>query len=68
MLEVLVDGGVEVLGVALINTVDLPLLLDLHVPVSQDELADGLRNKTVMLEQITRLDLLIQLSLFHDRI
>lgn len=42
MLEVLVNGGVEVLGVALVETVDLPLLLDLHVPLSQDELADGL--------------------------
>lgn len=43
VLEVLVDGGVEVLGVALVQTVDLALRLDLHVPLSQDELADGLQ-------------------------
>lgn len=43
VLEVLVDGGVEVLGVALIQAVDLALGLDLHVPLGQDELADGLR-------------------------
>lgn len=48
VLEVLVDGGVEVLGVALVQTVDLPLLLDLHVPLSQDELADGLTKSSVM--------------------
>lgn len=42
VLEVLVDGGVEVLGVALVQTVDLALGLDLHVPLSQDELANGL--------------------------
>lgn len=48
VLEVLVDGGVEVLGVALVKTVDLPLLLDLHVPLSQDELADGLTKSSVM--------------------
>lgn len=42
VLEVLIDGGVEVLGVALVQTVDLALRLDLHVPLSQDELANGL--------------------------
>lgn len=44
MLEVLVDGGVEVLGVALVQAVDLPLRLDFHVPLSQDELAEALRD------------------------
>lgn len=61
MLEVLVDGGVEVLGVALVKTVDLPLRLDLHVPLSQDELTDGLRNTNVMVrwdKLETRLNLL----------
>lgn len=48
MLEVFVDGGVEVLGVALVKTVDLSLRLDLHIPLSQDELTDGLRNTNVM--------------------
>ena len=48
VLEVLVDRGVEVLGVAFVQTVDLSLLLDLHVPLSQDELAYGLRNKNTM--------------------
>lgn len=47
VLEVLVDGGVEVLGVALIKTVDLPPFLDLHVLLSQDELADRLTNTNV---------------------
>ena len=50
VLEVLVDGGVEVLGVALIKTVDLPLLLDLHVPLNQDELTDGLRDTNITLK------------------
>lgn len=45
MFEVLVDGGVEVLGVALVQAVDLPPGLDLHVPLGQDELADGLSVK-----------------------
>lgn len=45
MFEVLVDGGVEVLGVALVQAVDLPSGLDPHVPLDQDELADGLRVK-----------------------
>lgn len=53
MLEVLVDGGVEVLGVALVKTVDLPLLLDLHVPLSQDELADGLTKSSVMFSNVS---------------
>lgn len=44
--EVLVDGGVEVLGVALVEAVDLPLGLDPHVPLGQDELADGLSVKS----------------------
>lgn len=48
MLEVLVDGGVEVFGIALVYAVDLPLLLDLHIPLSQDELADALKNTNVM--------------------
>lgn len=48
VLEVLVDGGVEVLGVALVKTVDLPLLLDLHVSLSQDELANGLTDTNAM--------------------
>lgn len=43
MLQVLVDGRVEVLGVALVDAVDLPLRLDLHVLLGQDELADGLK-------------------------
>lgn len=43
--EVFIDGGVEVLGVALIQTVDLPLWLDLDIPLSQDELANGLLRK-----------------------
>lgn len=43
--EVLVDGGVEVLGVALVQAVDLPPGLDPHVPLGQDELADGLSVK-----------------------
>lgn len=43
MLEVLVDRGMEVLGIALIQAVNLSLLLDPHVPLSQDELADGLK-------------------------
>lgn len=43
VLEVLVDRGIEVLGIALIQAVNLSLLLDLHVPLSQDELADGLK-------------------------
>lgn len=46
VLEVLVDGGVEVLGVALVEAVDLPLGLDPHVPLGQDELADGLSVKS----------------------
>lgn len=45
MFEVFIDGGVKVLGVALVQTVDLPLGLDLHAPLSQDELADGLIRK-----------------------
>lgn len=45
MFEVFIDGGVEVLGVALVQTVDLPLGLDPHAPFSQDELADGLIGK-----------------------
>lgn len=45
MLQVLVDGGVEVFGVALVQTVDLSLLLDLHIPLGQDELTDGLMKK-----------------------
>lgn len=44
--EVLVDGGVEVLGVALVEAVDLPLGLDPHVPLGQDELANGLGVKS----------------------
>lgn len=43
--EVFIDRGVEVLGVALIQTVDLPLWLDLDIPLSQDELANGLLRK-----------------------
>lgn len=43
MLQVLVDGGVEVLGVTLVQAVDFSFLLDLNVPLGQDELADGLR-------------------------
>lgn len=43
--EVFIDGGVEVLGVALVQTVDLPLGLDPHAPFSQDELADALIRK-----------------------
>lgn len=45
VLQVLVDGGVEVLGIALVDAVDLSLLLDLHVPLSQDELTNGLKQK-----------------------
>lgn len=45
MFEVLVDGGVQVLGVALVDAVDLPPGLDPHVPLGQDELADGLSVK-----------------------
>jgi len=43
VLEVLVDGGVEVFGVALVQTVDLSPRLHLHVLLRQDELADGLQ-------------------------
>lgn len=43
MLQVLVDGGVEVFGVALVQTVDLSFWLDLHISFSQDELAKGLK-------------------------
>lgn len=46
MLQVLVDGGVEVLGVTLVQAVDFSFLLDPNVPLSQDELADGLRRRT----------------------
>lgn len=45
VLQVLVDGGVEVLGVTLVEAVDLPFLLDLYVPLNQDELADGLKKR-----------------------
>lgn len=34
VLQVLVDGGVEVLGVALVEAVGLPFLLDLNVPLN----------------------------------
>ena len=43
LLEVLCDVWVEVLGVALIQTVNLPLLLHLDVTVYQDEFPNGLQ-------------------------
>lgn len=46
VLQVLVDGGVEVLSVALVQAVDFSSGFDGHAPLSQDELADGLRNET----------------------
>ena len=45
LLQVLCDIWVEVLGVALVQAVDLPLFLDLHILVHQDELSDGLRRQ-----------------------
>lgn len=45
VLQVLVDGGVEVLGVTLVEAVNLPFLLDFNVPLNQDELADGLKKR-----------------------
>jgi len=45
LLQVLGDLGVEVLRVAFVQTVDLSLLLDLHVSIHQDELTDGLKEE-----------------------
>lgn len=42
LLQILRDGGLEVFGVALVQAVNLAALLDPHVAVHQDELAEGL--------------------------
>lgn len=43
LLEVLRHIWIKVLCVSLVQTVDFPLFLDLHVSVNQDELADRLQ-------------------------
>ena len=48
VLQVLIDGRVEVFGVALVQAVDLSFRLDLHVPLAEDELTDGLKQENRM--------------------
>lgn len=59
VLQVLVDGRVEVLGVALVDAVDLPLRLDLHVLLGQDELADGLKVGNVYRDLKKKMNLIL---------
>lgn len=41
-LDVLSDGRVKVLGIALVKAVDVTSLLDLHILVHQNEFSNGL--------------------------
>lgn len=47
LLQILRHGRLKVHGVALVQAVDLPSLVDLHVTVDQDEFADGLKERNV---------------------
>lgn len=59
VLQVLVDGGMEVLGVALVQTVDLSPRLDRHVPLSEDELTNGLRNQSTCFSALPVTDMML---------
>ena len=44
-LDILSEGRIKVLRIALIEAVDAPFLFDLHIPVHQNELSNGLWNR-----------------------
>lgn len=50
MLQILIDRRVEVLGVALVQTVDLSFWLDLHISLSEDELSNSLTEKKTYMD------------------
>lgn len=41
-MDILSDGRVKVLGIALVKAVDVTSLLDLHILVHQNEFSNGL--------------------------
>lgn len=53
LLQVLCDSGVKVHCVTFVQAVNLASLLDLHVPINQDEFADCLMSKKQILLQRT---------------